>query len=144
MNEPISFVEQIQNGNIEVIDKDVLVIENYPMGFKTCQMTFKKANNRNGQIIERTSLFNNRVSKPKKTTSCSMNIFIYDKTLKRHFIIAVNGIAMCIYTTAFMNDSRIYKEYFFNGGEEHKILVGFFKNYLKITEQQYQKLIKLI
>lgn len=107
------FAEQIRKGNIEIIDKDVLIIENYPMGFKRGTMSFKKTFNRNGAIIERTSQFNGKISKPKKTTATLKNIFVFDKELKKHFIIDFTGRSYCVNTTNFFNANGIFKEYYF-------------------------------
>ena len=75
-------VETIKTDISHLIRQDVLVIDNYPMGFKRCTMTFKKTTNRNGYIVERTSLFNGKVSKPKKNTASNNLTFIYDTDLK--------------------------------------------------------------
>lgn len=116
------FAEQIKKGSIEIINQDVLVIDNYPMGFKKCTMTFKKTFNRNGAIIERTSQFNGKISKPKTTTATLKNIFVYDKELKRHFIVdfGIHG-SFCLYTTAFFNANGVYKEYYFSDVEPQYI-----------------------
>lgn len=149
------FAEQIVKGNIEIIDKDTLVIENYPYGYKTCEMTFKKTRNRNGEIIERTSKVNGKISKPKKTTSCRINIFVYDKELKRHFIVCVNAMNFCLFTTSFFNANAVYKEYYFShvskeyqhelaqkNRKDYRILLDFFKDYMNITEEVYNLMYK--
>ena len=116
------FKEQIKKGNIEVIDQNSLIIENYPYGFKTCKMTFNKIKNRNGQIISRTSDLNGKISKPKKTTSARLNIFIYDKELKRHFILMVNGLSMSIYNTNFKMGG-VYETSYFNLTDKESFII---------------------
>ena len=136
----INFKEQINKGLIEVINEDVLIIKNYPFGFKKCYMTFKKVFNRRGQIIERTSLFNGKISKPKKTTSSRINIFIYDRELKKHFILSVNGLSLSVYNTSF-KCGGVYEDYYFDlTNKESFILLDFFKDYLNITEEVYIKI----
>ena len=138
------FSEQIKKGLIEVINEDILIIKNYPYGFQKCIMTFKKSQNRNGQIIERTSEINGKISKPKKTTASRINIFIYDKELKRHFILSVHGLSLTIYTTQFKCSNLIYNEYYYNliDGKSFDLL-KFFKPYLNMTEEVYNKIIKI-
>lgn len=134
------FKEQIKKGLIEVINENVLIIPNYPFGFKTCEMTFKKTKNRNGQIIERTSNLNGKISKPKKTTASRINIFIYDKELKRHFILSVNGLSLTIYNTNFKSGG-VYEECFFDLTDKNDFyLLEFFKDYLNISEEVYIKI----
>ncbi len=141
-NEIKDFKEQIKKGLIEVINEDILIIKNYPFGFKTCEMTFKKSYNRNGQIIERISNLNGKISKPKKTTSSRINIFIYDKEFKRHFILSINGLDMSIYNTNFKCGGVYSKYYYSLTDKESLILLDFFKNYLNITEEVYNKIKK--
>lgn len=144
--------DQIKKGVIKVITDDVLIIDNYPMGFKTCQMTFKKAKNRNGAIIERTSLFNGKTSKPKKTTAYKDNFFIYDEELKKHFIVSISGFCtFTIYTTSFYNANADYENYYIsptskeyvceaNDNEEYFLLFNLFKDILGVTPEAEQKL----
>jgi len=139
-NKNIIFEEQIKKGMIEVINKDVLIIKDYPFGFKTCEMTFKKTFNRNGQIIERTSNFNGKISKPKKTTSSRINIFVYDKELKRHFILCFDGLNFTITNTNF-KVGGVYEEYYYSlTDKESFIILDFLKDYLNITEEVYNKI----
>lgn len=132
--------EQIKKGLIEVINEDVLIIKDYPFGFKKCEMTFKKVFNRNGQIIERTSNINGKISKPKKTTASRINIFIYDKELKRHFILRVSGLSLSVYNTNF-KCGGVYENYYYDLTDKKSfVLLDFFKDYLNITEEVYNKI----
>ena len=151
------FAEHIKKGVVKVINEDVLIIENYPMGFKKCQMTFKKTQIRTGQSIYRTSLFNGKTSKPKKLTASRLNIFAYDEELKRHFIIEVTNIDFRITTTAFKSANGVFKEHSYSyvekeyqshpdnkkRAEGYKILLDFFKPYMGITEEIYKKAVEL-
>jgi len=155
--ELINFSEQIKKGNIEVIDKDKLIIENYPLGFNNkCIMTFEKAQNRNGQIIKRYSNINGKISKPKKTTANRLNIFVYDKELKKHFIVSVSGTDFSLYASNLLNANATYQKYYFSyegtdyqhelnikSRTEYAIIRDFLKPYLNITEEVYKKLIVL-
>ena len=142
----MKFEEQIKKGVIEVINKDVLIIQNYPMGFKKCVMTFKKTYNRNGLIIERTSLFNGKTSKPKKTTATKYIVFFYHKELKRHFFLTKGEYtSISLYNTAFFNANDVFKEYGYSSVDEeyrnhpdnikrhndYLIVYEFFKDYFK-------------
>ena len=136
----INFKEQIKKGFIEVINQDILIIKNYPFGFKKCEMTFKKTLNRNGQIIERTSNIKGKISKPKKTTSSRINIFIYDREIKRHFILSINGLSLSLYNTNF-KCGGVYEEYYYDlTDKESFIILDFLKDYLNITEEVYIKI----
>lgn len=155
-NKLINFADQIKNGNIEIINQDTLIIENYPYGFKTCKMTFNKKFNRNGQIIERFSEINGKTSKPKKTTAYRINIFVYDKQLKRHFIVCIDAMNFCLYTTNFYNANAVFENYHFSytskeyqhdhalkSRKEYRILLDFFKDYMNITPEVYNKMYEL-
>ena len=131
--------EQIRKEVIEVIDENTLIIENYPYGHKTCKMTFNKITNRNGQIIERSSEMNGKISKPKKTTSSRINIFIFDKEIKRHFILSINGLSLSVYNTNFLMGGAYETSYFDLTDKESFIIFEFLKDYLNISEEVYKR-----
>ena len=139
------FVEHIKKGFINIIETEKLILNDYPYGFKKCIMTFEKVNNRNGQIIKRTSEFNGKISQPKTTTATDINFFVFDKELQRHFIVDYRNEIYTLFTTNFFNANGIYKEYYFSevsekylGNEyndkkqaDYLILADFFKDSIK-------------